>query len=78
MAVINVEDWDNFDQWRQKTNLISQSVGDLDLLDPVFFPILPTNLVDAIKTVEKADVERVAQSILRPENSSIVYYHSKN
>ena len=32
MAVINVPDTDSFDLWRQKTNLISLVVGDLDRL----------------------------------------------
>jgi hypothetical protein len=51
MAIVEIFDWDNFDQWRDKTTLLGAKQGDLDLLDPVFFAPLPTNLVDAINEV---------------------------
>jgi hypothetical protein len=35
MAIVNVPKTDTFDMWRQKTNQISTSVGDLSLLNTV-------------------------------------------
>ena len=35
MAQIEVQRYDTFETWRQKTNLISDSVGDLSELDTV-------------------------------------------
>lgn len=47
MAIISVVDTDTFDIWRQKTNLLSQQQGDLDLL----LTSVKTDLVSAINEV---------------------------
>ena len=65
MALIIVNDWDGFDQWREKTRLIAQAQGDLDLLDPVFFSPTPTNLVDAINEVVDGTAGRDREVLVR-------------
>lgn len=47
MAIPNVPDTDTFDLWRQKTNLIAQLEGDLDLLQTS----VKTDLVSAINSL---------------------------
>ena len=65
MAVTVINDWDNFDQWRAKTTLIGQQVGDLDLLDPIFFAPLPTNLVDAINEIVGGTAGQDRETLIR-------------
>lgn len=47
MAQIEVQRYDTFETWRQKTNLVSESVGDLAALDTVD----KSNVVEAINEV---------------------------
>ena len=48
MAQIEVQRYDTFETWRQKTNLISDSVGDLAALDTAD----KSNVVEAINEVK--------------------------
>jgi hypothetical protein len=65
MAIVEIYDWDNFAQWRAKANLLGQSIGDLDLLDPGFFSPLPTNLVDAINEVVGGSSDKDRETLVR-------------
>lgn len=47
MAIVNVPKTDSFDQWRQKTNVIANNVGDISLL---LTPV-NTDVVSAINSL---------------------------
>jgi len=61
MAIINVPDKDSFDLWRQKTNLISQTMGDLTLLNTTD----KSNLVAAINEVLSGTADNQRRVLIR-------------
>jgi hypothetical protein len=52
MALINVPITDNFDTWRQKTNLLAEKQGDLDLLETTNKNSLVESINDVISNTE--------------------------
>ena len=71
MAIVKIETWDNFDQWRQKTNLLGGFLGEVDLntnellVDPVFFDPLPTNVVDALNAIVAGTADKDRRVLIK-------------
>jgi hypothetical protein len=59
MAIINVPETDNFEQWRQKTNSISTNQGDVSSL----VTIDKTSVVNAINEVAGAGFDHITPVI---------------
>lgn len=64
MAQTTVNRSDTFEVWRQKTNVISIDIGDLDLLDPT---LGTSDLVSAINTTNV----NLNESVIRLESRSL-------